>query len=240
MRMSPMLAAILLVGCASQPPAGAVTPTADASPTVPPPSAPVSAAPFPYEDVQDTRLAAGTYTLRFSSIGGVQAYPTLAMTFTVGAGWNKVLIDGLVWNDAGYRLGFSIVDNLYVDPCVPDQGLVTPPVGPSVTDLASAMSTVPGWELIEADHDLYMGFPGIRLVLSVPDDMSSCPFEESRLAHTIGFPGFLTSIPGGEIELWILSVEGTRLVVSASRGPGLSAAASGDLQATLDSIVIRP
>ena len=154
------------------------------------------------------RAEPGTYVLHYDSIAGAQAFPTLAVTFTLPAGWQRVVIDGLVWNDAGQRVGVAVVDNLYVDPCDPDRGVRVPPVGPSVDDLAWALGALPGWELTEADHDVYMGYPGIRLVLSAPADMSSCAFEESRLAHSLGFPGFLTGIAGGEQELWISALKG--------------------------------
>ncbi len=239
-----LITALFLVsGCGlpSATPASASTGTSVPPQATPSVSAVASSSPTSYEEIEPgTALAAGTYVLHYASIGGAQQFPTLAITFTVPDGWDRVLIDGAVWGD-GMRVVFAVVDNLYVDPCEPNLGLRDPAVGPSVDDLATALGTVPGWEIIEADHDLYFGYPAVRLVLSGPADVTSCPQEVARLVHTLGFPGFIEAVAGNERqELWILEVNGARLVINAVSTPENPPADAAELQAILDSIHIEP
>jgi hypothetical protein len=234
-------AILLLTSCTGQ----EVSSTPQA--TVPTSSAPAESSapdsePMSFEDIESGsgRLDPGTYVLHYSSIGGAEAFPTLAFTFTLPAGWDRVIIDGLAWNDKGLRIGFAVVDNLYVDPCDPELGLLEPPVGPSVDDLATALNTVPGIEITETNFDTYFGYPGVRLVVGSLDDPSSCPDDELRLAHVYGFPGVLAGMGEGEShELWILEVEGTRVVVHAVTAAGASAGARAEMQSVIDSIEIQ-
>jgi len=235
-------AILLLASCTGQ----EVSSTPQA--TVPTSSAPAEssapdAEPRSFEDIESGSggLRAGTYVLHYSSVGGAEAFPTLAFTFTLpSSSWDRVLIDGLAWNDNGTRLGFAVVDNLYVDPCDPDLGVHNPPVGSSVDDLAAALGSVPGVEIKETGFDSYFGFPGVRLVIGGLADLSLCADGEARLAHALGFPGFIAApSEGDEHELWILQVEGTRVVIHAASDAGASDAARAALQSVVHSIEIQ-
>jgi hypothetical protein len=186
-------------------------------------------------------LAPGSYVLHYASIGGEQAFPTLAITFTVPAGWDRVQVDGVLWNDSGMRLGFAVVDNLYVDPCDPDRGLREPAIGPSVDDLARAIATVPGWDVVdEVREDEFFGFAGSRVELVGPADISSCTDDASRLFHAVGTPGYVPAISDNEHhDILILNVQGTRLVIDAVATNDASAADLEELRAVMESIVIQ-
>jgi hypothetical protein len=187
------------------------------------------------------RRRPGTYVLHYSDIAGA-AFPTLAFTFTLPAGWERVAIDGLAWGPNGTRLRFAVVDNLYVDPCDPTLGVQDPPVGASVDDLALALGTLPGLEIGEVEfNDYFGGFSGLRIPLTITADPSSCDVEELRLAHTHGFPGFVEVFDQGERhELFVVAVEGTRVVIDAISDGEASDGVRAQLMAVVDSILITP
>jgi len=237
---------LLLASCSSQQastaPESTTTPEASVL-SAPEESTAEGSAPMSFEDVESGsgHLRAGAYVFHYSSIGGAEAFPTLAFTFTLpSSGWDRVLIDGLAWNDNGTRLGLAVVDNLYVDPCDPDLGVHNPPVGSSVDDLAAALGNVPGIEIKETGFDSYFGFPGVYVVLGGLADLSQCADGEARLAHALGFPGFIAApSEGDEHELWILQVEGTRVIIHAASDADASDAARAALKSVVDSIEIQ-
>jgi hypothetical protein len=248
-RLSLSVAAVLLLSScsgqqASDTPKSAPSASASATATSAESSTPTASAdPASFEGIESGsgKIAPGTYVLHYSSIGGAEAFPTLAITFTLPAGWDRVIVDGQAWNDKGMRIGFTTVDNLFVQPCQPELGVRDPAVGPSVDDLVTALGTVPGWTITESAFDTYFGFPGVRLALTGPDDIGSCPDGEPRLASAPGFPGFVTGAAEGERqELWILQVGTTRLVVHTLTDPQASAGALAELQSVTESVQITP
>jgi hypothetical protein len=235
--------AVILIGCdyGASPESG--TPAGGGVTFLPEPSAPhVGADATSFEDLAPgTELTPGTYVLNYASIGGPGRFPTLAITFTVPAGWSRVEIDGAIWHDADARLRIMVADNLYVDPCDPALGLRDPAIGPSVNDLSRALETVPGWIVERTSSGSFHGFPGIRAELRSPSDLSACGAGASRLLHTIGNPDFAAATGSDERhDLRIVDVEGTRLVIDAVNSGGASEAAKAELEALVDSIAIQP
>jgi hypothetical protein len=226
---------ILLIGCTSQQPSTSPQPSVSGTAT-----SAGAALPFDQQE-RGHKLRAGTYVLRYADIGGEQAFPTLAITFTIPDGWDRVQVDGLLWDKAGMRLGFAVVDNLYVDPCDPDRGLRDPAVGPSVDDLTRALATVPGWKVVgEVSEDEFYGFSGSRIELTGPADLSGCVDESSRLLHILGAPGYAPAASNGEHhELRILNVQGTRLVIYAVTEADTLDVNREELEAVLNSIQIE-
>ena len=150
------------------------------------------------------------------------------------------MVDGLVWNDNGTRLGIVVVDGIYSDPCDPGAGVLTPDIGPSVDDLSAALLAHPGWEDALATDVSLAGFEGRRVELNAGAD-ASCAGEAAQLFQTVGSPGF-TMGPGGADfhEVFIMDVEGIRLVILAITEAEASAADRAALHAVLDSIQIQP
>ena len=175
----------------------------------------------------------------YANIAG-PSYPTLSFLFTVpGPGWQRVAIDGLLWNDNGTRLGFAVTDNVFADPCEPRSGVVQPAVGPTVAELTEAVQQVPGQSLAaDVEWDEYFGYAGTHVTL-VGTDTSEC--AEAPLLRTPGFPGFVMAAGSQEqVDLWILSVQGTRVVVHAHRPVDASTDVDATLGAILQSIQITP
>jgi hypothetical protein len=136
--------------------------------------------------------------------------------------------------ETGYRyVGISIVNvtNLVVDGCM-DHGAMAPAVGPTVDDLASAMAALPPFVISTAPSDIdAYGYHGKHLELTVPELALDVTGRESSFPECTGgelkswigaplsyaFYGYFE--PGQREELWILDVDGNRLVVQASWSP---------------------
>jgi hypothetical protein len=143
-----------------------------------------------------------------------------------------------------------------------DHSPANPPVGPSVDDLATALADLAPFRVTSPPKDVTIyGYSGKHLELTVPD----MPFEFRRtgtlFAECTGFDwhrrylmSWITPLlvarggyafygytaPGATEELWILDVEGTRLVISAVRSPGSPRKDLAEMRAILDSIQIEP
>jgi hypothetical protein len=149
------------------------------------------------------------------------------------------------------RISINIVEvrNLTVDGCR-DHSLRTPPVGPSVDDLADALQGLPPFEVISPATDVSAyGYRGKHLVLRIPEDMvaTDARFEgcigalRSWWAPVMGESAYFGYVRSGDTEeYWILDVEGTRLVISVLTAAGTSRELVSEKQAVLDSVVIVP
>jgi hypothetical protein len=159
----------------------------------------------------------------------------------VPSGWEKGALDWVVWSRENTKATVAVmsVDNLYVDPCLPDTGLRDPVVGPTVDDLATALGSVPGLTFSTPADVTLAGFAGKYLEYVPPDAFGECAGDI-----------FLWSVNGGTddqpaptgndaFRLWILDVNGTRLVIAASALTGVPAARVAQLQVIIDSIQIE-
>jgi len=95
--------------------------------------------------------------------------------------------------------------------------LLGPSVGSSTADLAAAVSTAPGTELVTGPSDVTVGGrPAKQLVLTVRDDVGCDPgffyawndVEAGALWTTTGV--------GSTIRIWIVDVDGTHLFIEAA------------------------
>ncbi len=165
----------------------------------------------------------------------------LRVSFTVPSGWEKGAIDWVVWSeeDTKARLAVMSVDNLYVDPCRPDSGLRDPVVGPTVDDLATALGSVQGVTFSPPADVTVAGFAGKYLEYVPPDTFGECGAEPLLWSVNGGTDD--QDAPAGDraVRLWILDVDGTRLIITASPPAGLPASRLAELQAIIDSIRIE-
>ncbi len=176
-------------------------------------------------------LEPGTYVLEF-----VQPF---RITFTVPAGWEKLVAPATIWAEpaSDARLGFMTVDNVFIDPCEPAGGLLDPPVGPTVDDLATALGSVPGLQASAPTDVTLAGFAGKRIDLSVIGAEGPCPGADTALLRgTVDAPA---PGVGDDHRLWILDVDGTRLVMTQVARAAATAADRTELQAIVDSIEIE-
>jgi hypothetical protein len=161
------------------------------------------------------------------------------ITVTVPDGWQNVRVPGLLWGE-GVVLGFWYVDNVFVDPCASDLGLLDPAVGPTVDDLATAFGNVPGLEATSPTDVTVDGFAGKQMELTATAAWDGCFGNEAVLWPIDGGPDAKPPPDPGDLErLWILDVNGDRLVISSTVTPDASDEVQGELEAIFASVQIE-
>jgi hypothetical protein len=197
-------------------------PSAAPSPTV----APLSEVTVP--------LKAGTY---------VAGDPFLVQaTFTVPAGWEgniggpyAVFLDEPP--GPGREVTFSIFEDVSASPCH-SNGFLSPAVGPTVDDLATALANMPGLTVTTPSVATLGGYQGKQLTLTAPASFAGCTLTSDGAFRIWQLPLGATQdlSPGESDRVWILQVGSQRLVIDAPQTPGESAADIAAVQGVLDSI----
>jgi hypothetical protein len=197
---------------------------------------------------------ASPIALTMSVIGPLQpgthvtADPFLArVTFRVPAGWEGIM-GGPYLVDLGKAaqpgaVSFQIFDTVYADPCDFTKGPLDPLPGPSVDDLATALAGLPSLDVTAPTDITIDGYRGKQLTLTAPTDMTGCTLSPDRNLLTWELPlGARIGMTPGEVDrVWILDVDGQRLVIVAPEKPGaLNDPSKAEVQAVLDSIRIAP
>jgi hypothetical protein len=153
----------------------------------------------------------------------------LRITVHVPSGWRgseRGVVDDRYGADApnGAGLEFWTVSNVYTDPCDWKNSAMRPPLGLTVNDLAGALATQsghPSGPRIKMD---VAGYDATKLEMTVPSgiDLSRCANGEF---HTWQSPqgDRYQQGPGQIDQLFIVNVNGVRVVIDASYFPGTSA-----------------
>jgi len=149
-------------------------------------------------------------------------------------------------DDRHVAISITTVVDLVTDGCR-DHLAADPPVGPTVDDLATALSELAPFEVTSPPSDVTVdGYHGKHLELTVPEmafdrcdagDLRSwiAPMDTAKRGDAFsGYTG-----PGYREEFWILDVGGTRLMIAAERSPGSPPEDLSELRAILDSIRIE-
>jgi hypothetical protein len=157
--------------------------------------------------------------------------PNLSITFTVPDGWYKGNVPFVAWeNSSNSSVGFHSPDNLLIDACDPALGMRDPAVGPTAADFVAALGTMPGLTVSEPLDVTVGGYTG-KLIEVTADPDAGCTGELELWDFAgIRVPG---PGPGAGERLWILDVDGTRLIITAR----LRAEASPDVKPALDGVV---
>ena len=209
------VAAITLGGCAvaSRSPLASVTPSA-------------------HPNLPSGQLDAGTYTI--PRLHG----ESIDIQFTVPDGWEG--LGGVVVLKHDVGLGFWVVDNLYVDPCHESRGVLDPPPGPTVQDLAAALAAQPlrnGSDPTPIEID---GYAGEMVTIHVPVDADLAVCDDQEYGSWTGHGARGHATPGERDEVMIVDVDGVRLVIDASTFPDSSAEDLAELRLVIDSIQLAP
>lgn len=165
---------------------------------------------------------------------------SIRVTFTVPDGWAGApfrslwLADGTNSPPAGAGMIFLRGGWLHSDPCRTDPSAMEIPVGPTVDDFATALAEHPLLDVTAPIDVTLGGYSGKYVDLQVPSDISGCD------AYYPWEPGLYAQGPSHQWHLWILDVEGVRVVVQATDYPATSAQHQSELQAIVDSIQITP
>ena len=209
-------------------PGGQSTPTPIVTPTPSPTPVPTP------QVLGDGPLSAGTV------VAHVGPNRSMDATFTVPADWRG--FDGscaLPPSDVHVNgMCFLGLDGLFSDPChwsgLLEHGDV--PVGPSVADLATALTEQDDYEATSPIDATLGGYSGKFVDLHLPTDVASCDD-----GHFFPWAGSIYAQGPDDLwHLWIIDVEGTRIIVVSNYLEGTSPADQAKLQAVVDSIVFTP
>lgn len=215
----------------------------------PSPVATVAPTTVPPTTVPPTTVPPRTATGSFSAMTDVPA-----VTFIVPDGWQSgsaAVYKAGPDRDANHLgigsvgVSFTQVTNIYADPC--QWVLVDPPVGPTVDDLISAWASVPGFNATAAVDVTVDGYVGKQIEFTVPHyEADVCQQNKFGLWQDDGPPATRTESqpnwwaqgPNQHNQLWILDVDGTRVVIDAFSFPEISPQDRNALDEILSSIQI--
>jgi hypothetical protein len=123
---------------------------------------------------------------------------------------------------------------LYAEPCG-DEPPPNIPVGPTVDDFVSALVAHPKLDVTSSVDVSLAGYTGKYVHLQVPSDISAC-----LMSYFVWEPGIFAQGPGSRWHLWILDVDGIRVVVQSTDYEGTSPGRRAELRAIVESIEIEP
>jgi hypothetical protein len=123
---------------------------------------------------------------------------------------------------------------VYADPCTRK---MAPPAGPSAADLASAVSTISGTDLVSGPSDVTVGgHPAKHVVITVREDVG-CVAESFYLwyAPPEGEARYITQL-GATMRVWIIDVDGTIVWIDGETYKGAGPEPGQEIQQIVDSI----
>ena len=167
---------------------------------------------------------------------------SVPVSFTLPAGWNvSDVFVNKPDSDPLISVSFWDVAEIYADPCQSE--LVDPPVGPTVDDLVLAWANVPTLNATAARDITVDGYQGQQFDLTAPDfNPDECQQNIFALWREDGQPadGFPARWvePNEHLQMWVLDVNGTRLVISAGSFPDTSAEDRAEIDEIVNSIQI--
>ena len=218
--------AIAIVGFALARGTNVGSPTSTAVPTPTPPL---------LNTVPVGDLAAGTYQ--------IDAVFPVRLSFTVPTGFNhgRGAADdvGIDYNGSGTARGleFQVASNVYPDPCHTSSGPASPPIGPGVDDLVTAMTNLVGFQSGPVTNVTIGGFPAKAFDLTNNIDVSTCDRQGIQPLVFSGTSVATSIIPGARQRIYVMNVSGTRLMIMTFYFQAGDATAEAEAAASLKKIV---
>ncbi len=135
----------------------------------------------------------------------------------------------------------AIFDTVYADPCHFDRGLLEPVPGPTVDDLATALTNLPGLQATKPTDVTVSGYAGKQFTITAPANFNGCTLgPEGYTVWELPLGAPYAMFPGQHDRVWILDVEGQRVVIDAPDFPGETPEAKAEVQGILDTIRLAP
>jgi hypothetical protein len=217
-----------------------IGPDGTPSPTERPTSTPTpTLTPLPTETALPDfgELAPGTYVID-------EPFP-LRVSITTDGGWNtwvEVTSSGAaIYQESpdppGRGVIVATVANVYANPCNPAEGGLVPQLGPSVDDLVAALTSQPRTEASTPEPVTLGGYSGVYVEYTATGPEPGCSGELHRWPSAAGSRQALTT---ERDQVWILDVDGTRLVIDAFSFGGATEAELAELREVVESIQIDP
>jgi hypothetical protein len=118
-----------------------------------------------------------------------------------------------------------------------DNGGCPPLVGASVADLAAAVASAPGTELVRGPSDATVGErPAKHVVLTVREDLGCDPGFFFTWPNDDRGAFWLETRQGDTIRVWIVDVDGTRLFIGAETQPDAGSDVEREIEQIIESI----
>jgi hypothetical protein len=181
-------------------------------------------------------LSPGTYVIGDPFVLNVSL--TVPEGWSVWAGLSRA--GGAVYKESpdppnGRGVVVTTVDKIFKNACDITEGQIDP--GPTTADLATALAKQPRTIASPITEITLAGYSGkhVRYALGGPE-VTGCESLD-RWSTPVGNR---QAIIGESDELWILDVDGVRLVIDAFSFPGVTSAQHGEIQLIVDSIKIEP
>jgi hypothetical protein len=149
--------------------------------------------------------------------------------------------DVVFGSDDGQGISTWAVGNVFADPCHSNGTLLDPPIGSSVDDLVAGLASQKGHPSTAPTDVEVDGYAGKYMEMTVPAaiDVADCDHGEFRTwADPHGCCRYLES--GQRDMLWIIDVDGDRLVIDAALGPQTTRQDRADRTEMVESIQIEP
>jgi hypothetical protein len=216
------------------------SPTESSQPT----STPGSSTVPPVSALPDGVLQPGTYSVRPQDVSAPRVLVTVPAGW-YGGGFSTSQNNSIDPPDGAGVILWGGPFDVYEDPCRWSTSLPSSPTGSTVEDLAAALAAQPTRDATAATDVTVGGFSGKAIELTVPADLAfdtangftGC--DEGEFRSWISPDGNTFRLhqgPGQHDQLWIVDVDGTRLVIDATFYEGTSASVTAELQAILASI----
>jgi hypothetical protein len=248
------MVATLVVSCGAGTGAEPPTGTPSTSPTIPSPTD----APEALPTLEEGPVTSGRYLIMPPAVGWAECatwlpecppeHPlarSLRVEITIPAGWaasadETIIVPSEGSTDgptgAGFVVGWTTpTAGLHSDPCQPESHLepdVKP--GPTVDDFVDAVVAQPSFPISDPVDVELGGYPGRSFTLTAPSDISDCydwrPFEG----------GIFAQGPNNRWRVWVVDVEGLRMILLSEEFPDTPAKDSAELRAMVRSIRFVP
>lgn len=210
-------------------PSPSPAPSASLSPTTAPSPSPSDLTFFP-----DGLVEAGRHSLILSGKSFSLDMPT---------GWTAH--DGFrIYTQAGQAAFIFWTEgtptNVYADPCAHEP--LDPPAGDTPAELAAAVSSIPGTDLVAGPSDVTIGgHPAQLVTIQVREDVE-CPANEFFLWYREAeglADGRWPDALGDTINAWIIDVDGTIVWIDGSWGVNTTPALHEEMLQIVDSIMFE-
>ena len=181
-------------------------------------------------------LAPGDYSLAYTPGDPVQ------FRLTLPEGW--VGADYIIAKNSGLEemaiVLWGTVANVYRDGCNWTGSLYEPPVGPTVDDLANALAGLQDRDVSTPTDFTIDGFSGKELQMTIPNvAFATCDQGEFRSWISSDGGARFHQGPGEHSRIWILDVNGERILIFSRDFPGTSAQDKAELDQIMESIRIE-
>jgi len=200
-----------------------------------------TATPIPTQSATPQPLANNHLNAGTVVAAGLGPSHSVSATFTVPEGWEGfaglcVLPRSEREVQGGMGICFADVHSgLYSDPCHGTSGPGDVLVGPTVDEFVNALQEQTAYEATAPTDVTLGGYSGKRMDLQLPPDVASCENGFTPWDGSIYAQG-----PNNKWRVWILDVDGERMILVSQNFADTSSADLAEQQAIVDSIQLQP